>query len=70
MTKDEMRVGLLAGRQLAQEEWATREEIAAADELIAEGVAIATPWERRSNFQCEVRFVRRAAPTIRDGGKP
>ena len=60
MTKAEIREGLLRGRRLMQEEWSTREEIAAVDELIAEGVAVATPWEYRDGFQCERRIVFRA----------
>lgn len=57
MDKGEMKAGLLAGRRLRQEEWAAREEIAAVDELVAEGIATATPWAYRDGFQCEVRDV-------------
>jgi hypothetical protein len=57
MTKDEMRRGLLAGRTLTQEEWASPYEKKAVDELIAEGVAEATPWEYRDGFQCHRRIV-------------
>lgn len=61
MTKDEMRAGLAAGWRLIQEEWADRGEIAAVDELVAEGVASATPWEWKDGFQCERRIVTGAA---------
>lgn len=64
MTKDEMRKGLLQGRRLTQEEWAARDEITAVDELVAEGIAVATPWEYHDNFQCERRYVtRKPMPT-------
>jgi hypothetical protein len=62
MTKEEMRRGLQSGRRLNQEEWSERSEIAAVDELVAEGVAAATPWEYRDGFQCERRVVRAAIP--------
>ena len=58
MTKEEMRAGLLRGRRLTQEEWATPAEIAAVDELVTEGIASATAWEYHDNFQCERRYVR------------
>lgn len=61
MTKDEIRAGLAQGRRLIQEEWSTRAEIAAVDELVAEGVASATAWQYRDGFQCERRIVT-AAP--------
>lgn len=60
VTKEEMRKGLLAGRRLRQEEWALASERQAVDELVAEGVAVATPWTYRSTFQCEVRDVVKA----------
>lgn len=59
MTKDEMRKGLAQGRLLIQEEWADPADIATADELVAEGDAVTTPWEWRDNFQCERRRIRR-----------
>ena len=52
MTKSEMAEGLAAGRTLIQEEWANSDEIEWVDELIAEGRAVATPWEYRDGFQC------------------
>lgn len=59
MTKAEMATGLAAGRRLIQEEWADGSEIKAVDELVAEGIACATPWQwgdgRR--FQCMRRIV-------------
>jgi hypothetical protein len=55
MTKEEMRAGFLQGRSLTQEEWADPNEIKALDELVAEGIAEATPWEYKDNFQCERR---------------
>lgn len=57
MTKDEMRDGLRNGKRLTQEEWSTPAEIRAVDELVAEGIAQATPWEYSDTFQCERRFV-------------
>ncbi len=57
MTKEEMRDGFSRGRSLTQEEWAHHDEIKWVDELIAEGVATATPWEYKDNFQCERRRV-------------
>ena len=62
MTKDEMKAGLQAGRILIQEEWADPEEIKAVDELVAEGIAVATPWEYKDNFQCERRRITGAKP--------
>lgn len=62
MTKEEMRIGLEQGRQLTQEEWAAEHEIAAVEELKAEGIAIVTPWKYKDNFQCEVRYIRHAPP--------
>lgn len=61
ITKDEMRSGLLAGRRLTQEEWAHPSEIQWVDELVAEGVAQVSRWEYSDNFQCERRYVSRAA---------
>lgn len=57
MTKEEIKLGLSAGRRLIQEEWSSAEEIRAVDELVAEGLAIATPWAYRDGFQCEMRSV-------------
>ena len=57
MTKDEMRIGLAQGRRLRQEEWSNPGEIDAVNELVSEGVATATPWAYRHNFQCMVRDV-------------
>lgn len=57
MSKEEISIGLKAGRTLIQEEWADRLEIVAVDELIKEGIAKATPWEYKDNFQCEYRKV-------------
>ncbi|MGJ5163214.1 hypothetical protein [Bradyrhizobium sp. HKCCYLR1051] len=62
ITKDEIAAGLNAGRPLIQEEWANPQEIAWVDELIAEGIAQATPFEWKPGFQCERRIVTRAAP--------
>ena len=53
----EMREGLARGRRLMQKEWADPKEIAAVDQLVAEGVAKATPWEYHGNFQCSRRIV-------------
>jgi hypothetical protein len=55
VTKDEMQAGFARGRSLTQEEWADAREIKALDELIAEGMATATPWEYKDSFQCERR---------------
>jgi hypothetical protein len=57
MTKEQMREGFSRGRTLIQEEWANPQEIKWIDELISEGVATATPWEYKDNFQCERRRV-------------
>lgn len=57
MTKEEMLVGLKAGRTLIQEEWADAAEIQTVDELIADGSAQSTPWEWRDEFQCERRRI-------------
>lgn len=56
-----MKAGLLAGRRLRQEEWAAREEIAAVDELVSEGIATATAWAYRDGFQCDVRDITASA---------
>jgi hypothetical protein len=64
MTKDEIAIGLAAGRTLIQEEWSTPGEITAVDELVAEGVATATPWEWRDGFQCERRRVTAATVEV------
>lgn len=63
MDKAEMTKGLLAGRRLVQEEWSLPDEIKAVDELVAEGIAQATPWEYRDGFQCERRVVTRKQET-------
>lgn len=60
MGKEEMRKGLEQGRTLCQEEWSQPEEIRAVDELVAEGIAYASPWEYSDNFQCERRYITRA----------
>lgn len=57
MTKEEMKIGLLNGRILNQEEWAEKTEIQAVDELVSEGIAIATEWKYSGNFQCEYRKI-------------
>jgi len=57
MTKAEIKEGLLSGRTLIQEGWAHPSEIQWVDELIKEGIAEATPWEYKDNFQCERRRV-------------
>lgn len=57
MTKQEMEEGFAQGRTLVQEEWADPAEIRAVDELIAEGKAVATRWEYKDNFQCEMRRI-------------
>ncbi len=64
LSKDEMRAGLSAGRTLIQEEWAASSEIAAVDELVAEGFAAATAWAYVDGFQCERRTVRLAPPSL------
>lgn len=64
MTKAEIAEGLAKGRTLIQEEWSTREEIQAVDDLVADGVAVSTPWQWHDNFQCERRKIRRAEPKI------
>lgn len=67
MTKEEMAEGLARGRSLIQEEWADPAEIAAVDDLIAEGKATATPWEYLDGYQCERRRIQ-ANPAA--GAKP
>lgn len=57
ITRDEIKAGLLNGRTLIQEEWADHSEIEAVDQLVNEGIAQATPWEYRDNFQCERRKI-------------
>lgn len=57
ITKEEMEVGLASGRALIQEEWAHPQEIAWVDELVAEGKAVAGPWEYKHCFQCERRRI-------------
>ena len=61
MRESDIRDGLAAGRRLCQEEWASGEEIAIVDRLVAQGFAFATPWAYHDNFQCERRYVWRAA---------
>jgi hypothetical protein len=65
MTKDEMRVGLLSGRRLIQEEWAHPDEIRFVNELEAEAIAVASAWEWSDRFQCELRSVV-AAPSAKE----
>lgn len=62
MTKDEIRQGLAQGRRLIQEEWAHPLEKQWVDELVAEGIAAATPFTYVENFQCERRIVTAAPP--------
>jgi len=57
MTQEQIAEGFAQGRTLIQEEWAHPKEIEWVDALIAEGKAIATPWEYKDNFQCERRRV-------------
>ena len=57
MSREEMEQGFALGRTLVQEEWAHPQEIAWVDDLVAEGKAIATPWEYHDNYQCERRRV-------------
>ena len=57
MTKQEIAIGPRQGRRLCQEKWADQAEIKAVDELIAEGLAVATDWEYSDNFQCARRYV-------------
>lgn len=57
MTKDEMIIGLAAGRRLIQEEWADGSEIDAVDQLVSEGKAQASPWQWKDNFQCMRRVI-------------
>ena len=57
MTKQQMAEGFAKGRSLIQEEWAHPSEQKWIDELIVEGKAIATAWEYKDNFQCEMRRV-------------
>lgn len=57
MTRQEKESGLRAGRRLIQEEWADGSEIDAVDELVAEGIACATPWQWKDGFQCMRRIV-------------
>ena len=67
MTKAEMMVGFAQGRTLIQEEWAHPQEIAWVDELVAEGKAVAGPWEYRDGFQCERRKIVAAARPRHEG---
>jgi hypothetical protein len=57
ITKNEISIGLKAGRRLIQEEWAHPDEIRFVDELVADGIADAGLWEYRDGFQCERRVV-------------
>lgn len=57
MTKEEMRKGFAQGCRLIQEEWCAPEEKVWVDELVAEGLATATPFEYHDNFQCERRII-------------
>lgn len=63
MTKEEIAVGLRCGRGLTQEEWAHPDEIRFVDELIAEGIAAASPFEYKDEFQCERRLIWGAEPS-------
>lgn len=54
-----MIIGLAQGRTLIQEEWADPQEVKWVDELIEEGLAEATDWKYKDNFQCEMRRVKR-----------
>lgn len=65
MTKQEIAECLSQGRRLTQEEWAHPTEIKSVDELVAEGVAEASPWEYLDGYQCERRLIR-AATTKED----
>lgn len=59
MTEQELREGFAAGRTITQEEWATRDEVAAIDKLVAEGLAeVVHGWEYLDSFQCERRVVK------------
>lgn len=60
MNKADIKQGLLEGRKLIQEEWSDPDTIRIVDELVAEGVAQATPWTYRSSFQCEMREITKA----------
>lgn len=57
MTKAEMIQGFAKGRELTQEEWAHPQEKQWVDECISEGLATATDWQYRDNFQCERRLI-------------
>lgn len=57
MTKAEMQEGLAAGRILIQEEWSHPLEKQWIEELIKEGMAAATPWQYKDNFQYEMRRI-------------
>jgi len=59
MNKEQIRDGLAKGQTLIQEEWAHPFEHRWVEELIAEGIAEATPWEYKDNYQCEMRYVTR-----------
>ena len=56
MTKEETAAGSPRAA-LIQVEWAEVQEIQSVDELIAEGKAVATPWEYKDGFQCGRRRV-------------
>lgn len=64
MTKEQMREGFAKGRTLIQVEWAHPSEQRWVDELLAEGAAIATPWEYKDGFQCERRRVTGVVKTV------
>lgn len=71
MTREEMVEGLRAGRRLCQEEWADANDIVLVDSLVAEGIAVATPFRYNDNFQCERRYVTAAPAKIEHrGDKP
>lgn len=60
MSREEMINGLKAGRTAIQEEWSNPKEIKMVDDLVSEGIAHATDWKYRDNFQCEMRRVTKA----------
>jgi hypothetical protein len=62
MTKEQMQKGFDLGRSCIQEEWANPQEIKWADELIAVGIATATEWQYKDNFQCSMRKIRGIGP--------
>lgn len=57
MTREELVRGFAQGRSVIQEEWVHPQEKQWIEELIKEGLATATPWQYKDNFQCEMRKV-------------